>query len=141
MAGLIDDKARGRLIGSTGAARLVVTDEDSAVAFNSGGVPVLATPRMIALMEQAACEAVSGLLPEGVTTVGVHLDVTHIHPSPIGAVVTAAAMVADVQRNRITFEVNATHELGRGAVPIGSGQHLRVAVVEQDFVAALDAQR
>ena len=139
MTRLLADDADSRLAGSTGAARLTVTDHDTAIALGSGDLRVFATPRMIALMEQAACEALSGLLPEGATSVGVRVDVRHVEPSPVGAVVTATARVTSVDGDRITFEVKATHQHDVPVV-IGSGTHVRVAVDATTFVSRLDAQ-
>ena len=141
MATLLDDEMSRRLLGSTGTAVLVVTDKDTAQALGSGDLPVLGTPRMIALMEQAACAAVAGALPEGVTTVGVHLDVRHVRPSPIGASVTAAATVTAVHGDRVGLDVVASHVIGPDEVPIGAGQHTRAAVLATDFLARLDPQR
>ena len=63
---------------------VVVKPENLAVAMGSGDLPVLATPAMVALMENAAMNAVAGGLPEGSTTVGAMMNTTHIKPSAVG---------------------------------------------------------
>jgi fluoroacetyl-CoA thioesterase len=141
MSRLLADDAESRLVNVTGTADLTVTDDDTAIAMGSGDIRVFATPRMIALMEQAACEALSGQVPAGVTTVGVRVDVRHVAASPVGAVVTASARVTGVDGDRISFEVTATHLQGTLPVVIGTGTHLRVAVDAAAFVAGLDAKR
>ncbi|MEZ5237938.1 MAG: hotdog domain-containing protein [Microthrixaceae bacterium] len=70
---------------------LEVTDADTAIAARSGDVPVLSSPRIIALMEQAAVAAVDGELPEGQTSVGVRVQVEHISPTSVGSTVSAEA--------------------------------------------------
>ena len=64
-------------LGMKGRAEAVVADGDTAQAMGSGSLPVLATPRMAALMEEAAVNAVQSALMPGSTTVGTRLDVTH----------------------------------------------------------------
>lgn len=122
------------LTGATGSATITVTDADTAIAAGSGDLPVLATPRMIALMEQAACDALAPLLPPGSTSVGVHVDVRHTAPSTIGVVVTASARVAQVSGSRIVLELSAQQERDGVSEPIGTGTHTRVAVDRATFV-------
>ena len=94
-------------IGMRGRAVAVVTEEDTAQAQGSGLVPVFSTPRMIALMEQAAVNAVQSFLLPGRTTVGTRLDVTHDAATPVGMKVTAEAEVTAIEGRRITFTVSA----------------------------------
>jgi fluoroacetyl-CoA thioesterase len=128
---------RSRLIGAVGHASLHVDAVDTAIAVGSGDVPVLGTPRMIALMETAACEALRGSLNPGQTSVGAHVDVRHMRPSPIGAQVAARACITGVDGDRITFEVEARHS-GDPGVVIGSGTHTRVIVERERFIQQVD---
>ncbi len=75
--------------GLTHTSRIIVANCDTAVALGSGDLPVLATPRMAILLENAAMVAVATELPDGSTTVGGHIDVSHLKPTPIGAVIEA----------------------------------------------------
>ena len=68
---------------------MTVTDADTAIAFRSGEVPVLATPRIVALVEEAAVTAVHPSLDPGCSTVGVRVQIEHISPTPVGGTVTA----------------------------------------------------
>src|SRR5207247_10504297 len=77
--------------GLRGVARRVVTDDATAVALRSGNVPVLGTPAVLALMEEAACAAVDGALPQGATSVGTWVELQHTAPSKDGAQVVAHA--------------------------------------------------
>ncbi|MCK4176552.1 thioesterase family protein [Aciditerrimonas ferrireducens] len=69
-------------------------DTDTALALGTGVVPVLATPRLVALCEQAACNAVHPLLPAGRTTVGSRLQFDHLAPVKVGSTVRAEATPA-----------------------------------------------
>ena len=68
--------------GLTHTTRMTVTDNDTAVVQGSGDMAVLATPRMMAMMENAAMLAVASELPEGSTTVGGHISSSHLKPHP-----------------------------------------------------------
>lgn len=133
-----DEAAAAALVGSVGTASVDVTPAATAVALGSGDLPVLATPRMIALMEEAACAALgSALLPES-TSVGIHVDVRHGVASPLGATVTATACISEVSGTRVSFEVRASHERNGESVEIGRGTHRRVIVDREAFLARVD---
>ena len=68
---------------------MTVTDADTAIAWRSGSVPVLATPRVIALCEEASVAALAGALREGETSVGMRVQIDHVQPTAIGADVSA----------------------------------------------------
>ena len=99
----------------------------------SGDLPVLATPAMMALMENAAMLAVAPHLPEGSTTVGGHISASHIKPTPIGETVTATATVVKVDGKKIEFEVKAHC----GDILLGEGSHLRFIVDREKFMSRL----
>ena len=99
----------------------------------SGDLPVLATPAMMALMENAAMLAVAPHLPEGSTTVGGHISASHIKPTPIGETVTATATVVKVDGKKIEFEVKAYC----GDILLGEGTHLRFIVDRDKFMSRL----
>lgn len=112
---------------------LVVTEEKTAMALGSGDMPVLATPAMMALMENAAMMAVADELPEGATTVGGQIASTHLAPTPIGAEVTATAVLEKVEGRKLFFHVEAR----QGDTLIGEGEHLRFVVERERFLARL----
>ena len=117
-------------VGAHGSAELTVTDGDTAVAFRSGTVPVLATPRVVALVEEASVVALRGRLAAGETTVGMRVQLDHLAPTPVGAVVVAEAHLEKVEGRRLTFTVSVTD--GRGLVAVG--KVTRVVVDEQRFL-------
>ena len=124
-------------VGSKGKAEAVVTDQNTANAVGSGLVPVFATPYMIALMENAAVNAVQAHLEEGQGTVGTKLEVTHDAATPIGMKVWAEAELTAVEGKKLTFSVKAFDEAG----PIGGGTHERFIITVDRFLAKAEAKK
>ena len=120
-------------VGLKYTSTLVVTDDVTAVKIGSGDMAVLATPAMMALMENAAMLAVADELPEGCTTVGGHIASSHLKPSKVGDTVTATAEVVKVDGKKIEFKVSAYS----GDVLIGEGSHLRFVVDRERFMSKL----
>ena len=118
-------------IGLKGRAETVVTPDNTAQAAGSGLLPVFATPWMVALMENAAVNAVRGALPAGEDTVGVLVDVKHSAATPIGMKVWAEAEVIDVEDRQVVFSVTAFDEVGK----IGGGTHERFIIQTDKFLA------
>jgi predicted thioesterase len=104
-----------------------VEQVDTAIAFRSGDVPVIATPRVVGLAEEATVIAVTDALPPGHTTVGSAVQLTHIAPSPIGATVTADVVLESIEGRRLVFRVSVTD--GRGLIAAG---YITRVVVERD---------
>lgn len=107
------------LVGLTGHSTLTVGESDLATALGSGDVPVLGTPAVLALCEAATVAAITELLEAGMTSVGSHIDLDHVAPSRLGAEVEAHAEVTEVDRNRVTFRVEAREHddlIARGTV-------------------------
>lgn len=118
-------------VGLTREERGVSDEAHSAKALGSGLLPVLATPAMTALMEQAAANALEPFLPEGWTSVGISLHVAHTSATPLGMTFRAEAEVTAVEGRKITFAVRAYDEAGE----IGHGTHERFAVEGGPFLA------
>src|SRR5690349_13878904 len=91
--------------GLSARVELTVTDADTAQALGSGDVPVLATPRLLALAEAATVAATARHLPGGLTTVGVRAEVSHLAPTPVGHRVHALATLNKVEGRKLHFEV------------------------------------
>ena len=117
-------------VGMKGRAETVVTQNNTAQAVGSGLVPVFATPYMIALMENAAVNAVQAQLAPDEGTVGTRLDVTHDAATPIGMKVWAEAEVTAVEGRKLTFAVSAWDE----AEKIGGGNHERFIIKTERFL-------
>ena len=120
-------------IGMTFTSNTVVSQDNCAAIMGSGDLEVFATPAMVALMENAAMNAVADALPQGSTTVGAEMNTTHIKPSPIGARVQATATLTAVDGRKLTFAVEACDE---GSI-IGKGTHVRFVVDKERFMAKL----
>jgi len=113
--------------------RFVVGKEDTAEVIGSGELPVLATPALIAWMENTAMLSVSGFLPAGETTVGGKIDITHLRPSAIGTEVGVCAILTEVDGKKLTFQIVAKDKIG----DIAKGTHIRFIVDKEKFMGKL----
>jgi len=112
------------------AAISFTTDEAStAIALRSGDVAVLGTPKVVALIEQAAVAALAGQLPGDATTVGTHIAVDHLKPTAVGVGVVATATVSAVQGRAITITAIVTE----GDAVIAKASHTRFIVDRKTF--------
>ena len=116
--------------GSTAALALTVTDRDTAVALRSGDVPVLATPRILALCEEVCCLAVESTLEPGTTTVGMRAQLDHVAPVKVGSTVRAEATLEKVEGRRLVFTVSVADKAGL----VAAGKITRVVVSRDDFL-------
>lgn len=117
-------------IGLRGVATMVVSEADTAVAMGSGSVSVLATPRVVALCEQATCAALAGQLDAGCTTVGMRVQLDHLQPTAVGAKVEAEAVLEKIEGRRLTFMVSASDTRGL----VAAGKVTRVLVEVDRFM-------
>ena len=140
MPASFDERAASALVGRVGTASVTVSPDGTAIAAGSGDLPVLATPRLVALLEEAACSALADVLPSGTTSVGTHIDVRHRAPSPLGVQVTATARITAVSGTRVSFEVSATHVLDGTVAEVGRGTHARAVVDREAFLGALESR-
>ncbi|HEY2674945.1 MAG TPA: thioesterase [Rugosimonospora sp.] len=111
--------------------QLTVTDADTAQSLGSGDVPVLGTPRALALAEAATVALTAGRLPEGATTVGVRVELDHLLATAVGGLVVAEAVLAEIDGRRLTFVVT----LRQGEQVAARVQVERVVVDREAFVA------
>ena len=118
-------------IGEIFEVTILVTENDTARAFGSGTLEVLATPKMIALMEMASYKSLEKYLENGQSSVGTYLDVKHVSATPVGMQVKAKAEITVIDGRRIEFNVSAYDEKGL----IGEGKHERFVVFSEKFVA------
>jgi predicted thioesterase len=118
------------VVGLRGLVKMTVTDADTAIAMRSGSVEVLATPRVVALCEEATCAALAGSLPEGSTTVGMRVQIDHLQPTAVGSVVEAEAVLEKIEGRRLTFSVSASDTKGL----VAAGRVTRVLVEVDRFM-------
>ena len=116
--------------GLSATVELKVSQDDTAIALKSGNVPVLATPRVVALVEEAAVLALAGQLEEGYSTVGVRVQIEHISPTPVGGIVNAEANLEKVEGRRLIFHVSARDKRGL----VAAGKVTRVLVDVDRFL-------
>jgi predicted thioesterase len=116
--------------GLSGSVTLLVEDTDTSLAMHSGDVPVLGTPRVIALAEEASMEAVADTLPAQSTTVGYQVQLTHLAPTPVGGKVTAEATLESIEGRRLTFRVSVSDARGL----VAAGRITRVVVERNRFL-------
>jgi len=116
--------------GVHGQAELIVTDADTAIAVCSGDVPVLATPRVLALCEEAACAAVADHLGPSETTVGLRIELTHIAPTRVGSRVQADATLDRAEGRRLVFTVSVSDACGL----VAAGKLTRAVVDRASFL-------
>lgn len=119
-------------IGDTFTVKKTVTEDMTAAALGSGGLPVFGTPYLIAMIESAAFTYLQQELPEGKSTVGTKVDVSHVSPSPVGMEITASVEVTDISANGklIDFRASVTDTAGL----IGEGTHQRAIVTVDRFM-------
>jgi len=110
-----------------------VAEADTAAALGSGLVPVLATPRVLALVERATVAALDGTLEAGATTVGARVELEHLLASPVGATVQVSARLERVDGRRLEFAVQV-RDGGRVAA---AGRITRVLVDRERFLAGV----
>lgn len=116
--------------GLHGCAKLVVAHADTAIALHTGEVPVLGTPRLIALCEEATIAAVADQIRPGHTTVGMRVQIDHLAPTHVGSSVAAEATLEKVDGRRLTFTVSVSDHCGL----VAAGKVTRVVVETEHFL-------
>lgn len=109
---------------------MTVAESDTAIALHSGEVPVLGTPRVVALCEEATVAALAGQLQDGETTVGHTVQLDHVAPTRVGTAVRAEATLLKVNGRRLTFSVAVTDTRGL----VAAGKITRVIVHTDRFM-------
>lgn len=125
------------VVGIKGESKTIVSEKNTAIAYSSGGVEVFATPAMIGLMENAALNLAQQCLPEGQTTVGTKVEVSHIAATPLGMGVKATAELIELDGKRLIFKVEAYDEKDK----IGEGIHERFIINIEKFLARTTSKK
>ena len=115
---------------------ITVTYEVTAAKYGSGGVEVLATPAMIALMEGAAFELVQSQLPEGYSSVGTRVDIEHLAATPLGMKVKAVAELQQVEGKKLVFSIEVRDEKEL----VGKGIHERYIIQSDKFLSRVESK-
>jgi predicted thioesterase len=117
-------------VGICGQTELIVADRDTAASLGSGDVPVLATPRLVQLCEQATMAAIGPHLEPGQTTVGFRIEFTHLTPVLVGNTVVATATLERCEGRRLVFNTSVTDACGL----VAAGKVTRVLVERERFM-------
>lgn len=117
-------------VGIQGEARLTVDESNTAIALGSGTVRVLATPALVALLENAAQKSVAPYLEDGTTTVGTKVNIKHLAATPVGLNVTAYSRLTELDGRRLVFELEARDEVEVVAI----GVHERFIIKVDSFM-------
>lgn len=123
--------------GIKGVTEFIAEEEGSAKAMGSGALAVLATPKMIAMLEKAAWESVQPFLEEGCGSVGTLMNVSHDAATPLGMKVRCESELIRVEGKKLTFRVEAFDEKGR----IGGGTHERFIINNARFQEKTDRKK
>ena len=122
--------------GLVGEVELVVQPADTADALGNRGVHVLATPRLVALLELAAIRAVEAHLPPGAGTVGTRIDIRHLAATPVGMAARIRATLREVDGRRFVFDIAGEDAQER----IVEGTHERFQIDQARFLARIAAK-
>ncbi|HEY7141052.1 MAG TPA: thioesterase family protein [Methylomirabilota bacterium] len=122
--------------GLVGSIEVVVQPADTADALGNTGLHVLATPRLVSLLELAAIRAVEAHLPPGGATVGTRIDVRHLAATPVGMRATIRATLREVDGRRLVFDIEGHDETER----IVEGTHERFQIDQARFLARIAAK-
>jgi len=117
-------------VGLRGSVTHTVGLMDTAVALGSGDVPVLGTPKVVALAEAATVAALAGALDRGQTSVGTRIALDHLAATPVGRPVTAEAVLSDVDGRRLRFTVTVRD----ATISVAAGEVYRVLVDRARFL-------
>jgi len=136
-------------VGLRASVRVVVSESDTAAALGSGDVPVLGTPRLLALAEAATVAAVAPQLALGDTTVGTSVTMEHRRPSPVGSGLVIEAELTEVDGPRLVFSFIArradssapAEAPGADEDVAGAGTIERVVVTRERFLARAAAHQ
>lgn len=125
-----------RFAGAVGFSRMTVRHGDTSIALGSGDVPVLGTPQLIALAENATTAAIAEFLDQSESSVGVRVEIDHLATASVGDEGVATATVVESSTKKILFEV----ECHSGEMLIARGLITRVLVDRVSFIAKAAAQ-
>jgi predicted thioesterase len=125
------------LPGLTGQSEMMVREGDLVSQLGSIDVDVLSTPRLIQLMEAAAIKAIQEFIPSDQLSLGTHVKIKHLSPTPLGMKVIAHAILKEVNKNRLIFLVDAYDEMEK----VAEGEHERLLISKEGFLQKVKKKR
>ena len=127
---------QGLQVGLAGKLKIKVTQEDTARALGSGTLPVLGTPRLLALVEETAWKSVAPFLSQGEGTVGTAVKLSHLAPTPVGMEVTCETKLTEIDRSKLVFSFAVFDEREK----IAEGTHERFLIAEDKFLTKAEGK-
>lgn len=124
-------------VGSVGVWEKVITHEYTAEALGNPGVDVAGTPWLAAFAEKASLEGIQDYLAPDESTVGVHLELFHLAPTPTGMKVTVRSELVRVEGRKLFFKFEAHDDVEK----VAEGSHDRVVVNLQKILEKARAKR
>jgi fluoroacetyl-CoA thioesterase len=123
-------------VGMKAEQTFIVREEETAGHVGSGSLRVLATPSLIGYMERVARRFMDEKLPQGMSSVGVRVDVSHLAATPVGGKVRVSCEIVGLEGRRVDFAVEAWDELEK----VGEGRHQRFVIDVARFMKRLEAK-
>ncbi|BAL62118.1 hypothetical protein QQG09_01635 [Melissococcus plutonius] len=112
----------------------LVNEKDTAKEMGSGDLEVLATPKVVAMVENTAKDYLNNKLSEYETSVGIAIELNHLKPSMVGAVIQVKLLEISQNKNKTYFQF----EVYENQCLIAKGTHTRATVITQDFLTNLE---
>lgn len=125
------------LPGLTGQSEMIVGEGDLVRQLGNIDVDVLATPRLVQLMEAAAVQTIQEFIPPEQLSLGTRVKIRHLSPTPLGMKVIAHALLKEINGNRLFFLIDAYDEVER----VAEGEHERVLVSKEGFLQKVNRKR
>lgn len=129
--------AEALTVGASGQAVTRVTADNTAERFGNAGAAVFATPMLVALMEQAAIDALRPYLAAGQGSVGTRVEISHLAATPVGMTVKATATLMEVAGKKLTFTVEAYDDREK----VGEGRHERYIIDTAKFLSKIATKK
>ncbi len=113
---------------------ITVGEKDLATTYNNPGVPVIATPALLNYFEWTCRKAIEKALPEGSLIVGAWAEIKHMAATPVGMKMTFKGRLAEVDRRRLLFELEAHDEVEK----VSEGRHESFFLDAAKFLTKVD---
>jgi predicted thioesterase len=98
---------------------------------------LFSTPSMVQLAERAAMEVLAPVLAPGQISVGTHVEIRHLAPTPEGMTVRAIAEVTEIEAARVAFKIEIFDDL----VKVGEASHQRFILDMERYVQRLEMKK
>ncbi len=112
----------------------LVQENNTAKNMGSGDLDVLATPSLVAFMENAAKNYLNIFLTDELGSVGSNININHLAPTLIDKEITIQGKITEIIKEKIIiFSLEAYEEDKK----IGDATHTRVIINNEKFLSKL----